>query len=195
MFRCFGFWKRGVTYGTERYDTTVLLGDNAGRDWYANTKLEFTLPRNHRFGAKMIKGSFFHRQCRGVSDSGVSLDDFTCNRCASIPDLDDFKKRLQRRTDDSHSISNGGARLDQMPQAALLTAARTIKGQRDQYRHDIRFLVSKLAAAQARAKSWRSRVAESAKRGEVKRLTDELTAAYAGGKFKGKRALFNFSKT
>ncbi|MEM7518917.1 MAG: hypothetical protein AAF368_18595 [Planctomycetota bacterium] len=180
-----------MTYGTEQYETGVLLGDRPGGEWYPNSELQFTLPASHRFGAVELKGTLFHRKCRGVSDSGFSFDDFTYMRCASIPRELDFKRRLQRRRDDSHA-GKTTARLDQMPQDDLLKAARGLAEQREVHRRDCFFLATKLAAAQARAKSWRRRAVESAKRGEVKRLTDELTLAYEKGKFKGKRALLNF---
>lgn len=53
-------------------------------------------------------------------------------------------------------------------------------------------LVSSLTAQRARTLSWRLRAREGANRGDVRRVTDELTRAYNDGKFTGKKALWNF---
>ena len=114
--------------------------------------------------------------------------DFTCAACRRIPVMDDFRHRVARRGesgDAHHAKTNIRYRASNELAQSQAQELRSLKKQQF-------FLVSKLAASQASRMSWKARCRNAAGRGDVRRVTDELTKAYEDGKFEGKTALWNF---
>ena len=114
--------------------------------------------------------------------------DFTCAACRRIPAMDDFRHRVARRGesgDAHHAKTNIRYRASTELAQSQAQELRSLKKQQF-------FLVSKLAASQASRMSWKARCRNAAGRGDVRRVTDELTKAYEDGKFEGKTALWNF---
>ena len=74
----------------------------------------------------------------------------------------------------------------------LTDAARRQQAQARRLHWEKFVCCSKLAAAQARVRTWRERARSAAGRGELRTVTDELTLAYQKGHFKGRRALWHF---
>lgn len=142
-------------------------------------------------------GTFRHDACDWVSHDGHPFPELMCNACASIPNAVDFKRRLVRREADTHThcVAQGrGARFDYMPRADLLFAARRLRDQCSSLRRRHFWVCAKLVAARAKVRTWRDRAREGALRGDLKKVVDDLTAAFDAGKFTEKRALWNFLK-
>lgn len=102
--------------------------------------------------------------------------------------MDDFRHRVARRGesgDAHHAKTNIRYRASTELAQSQAQELRSLKKQQF-------FLVSKLAASQASRMSWKARCRNAAGRGDVRRVTDELTKAYEDGKFEGKTALWNF---
>ena len=81
-----------------------------------------------------------------------------------------------------------------MPDDIVRECLQRVTRQLRDARRELFFVCSKLASAKARIRVWRDRVTEGARRGELKRVTDELTRAYDEGKFEKKTTLWNFLK-
>ena len=171
------------------YNPKVLLEDLRGRTWYAEKHVEFNLPGTPR---RRIKGSFRSTSCSLVSRGSEAFHHFMCNACAGIPRELDFRRRLERR--DEETPLSARARHDQMPDDVARAALARISREKERLRRNCFFLCSKLAATNVRLRAWRDRVKDTARRGELKRVTDELTKAYDDGKFQEKRALWAFIK-
>ena len=71
-----------------------------------------------------------------------------------------------------------------MSYAALLARTRVLADEKKDARRKAFLLCSKLAAFKVKCRSLKAKVIESAARGEVKRLTDEIDS----GKFKDRAA-------
>jgi hypothetical protein len=178
----------------------VLLNDARGGSWYAEPHVHLTIPEHEAFGddddamipERTVVGTFRHENCLWVSNNGEHFPDFTCRFCATIPSEGDFRKRLGRRREGTHRQSR--SRLNQMPQPRLLEAAQALSFKNRAERQKLYYICARLVATNARVRKWRHRALEGAKRGELKKMVDELTTAYEAGKFKEKRALWNFLK-
>ena len=102
--------------------------------------------------------------------------------------LRDFSQRLDRRQINSEMNRPG---VNVKYRASTDLAQQQARELREMKRKQF-LLIASLAAQRARALSWRHRAREGAGRGDVRRVTDELTKADADGKFTGKKALWNF---
>jgi hypothetical protein len=178
----------------------VLLNDARGGSWYAEPHVHLTIPERIPHGGsddamiseRTVVGTFRHDDCSWVSNDGERFPDFTCRSCATIPNENDFRFRLVRRREGTHRKSR--SRLDQMPTPRLLEAAQALSAKNRAERQRLYYICARLVATNARVRKWRDRALEGAKRGELKKMVDELTTAYEAGKFKEKRALWNFLK-
>ena len=77
-----------------------------GSTWYFKAE---TSPVEFSFGDKIVtvNGCFYHVYCKHFSIFGDPFPSFTCLKCASIPILGDFKKRVIRK---SRTVDKRGSR-------------------------------------------------------------------------------------
>ncbi len=97
-----------------------------------------------------------------------------------------------RREEDTHKSARANYRY--MGEAQLRSVIASMQKGHGDCRRELFFVTSKLAALKAKCRNMKDRLRDALKRGELKKVIDELVAAYEDGKFKGKRSLWNFLK-
>ena len=145
------------------------------------------------------RGSFVGG-CYRCSRDGQPFDGLCCPACRAIKQENDFHHRVVRRAGREESILSGdrdaedlrSRRDDMLTHPELLDVARSRRSEVARLQSREWLLVTKLAAFRARVLSLKEKVAGAALRGDLRKLTDDLTKAWDDGKFESRRHLFDF---
>lgn len=145
------------------------------------------------FQSGTITGTFCHRDCRRFASAGKFVNSI-CSACYSIPRIDSFRLKLQRRTD-SNVNDSSKTNFTYLPRDQLLFKLREAKEQVECYKSRVFLLSSELARVRQRVHSLRDQMKEFAKRGNVCAIAFNIVRAHKEGKLKEKAGLMNILNT
>ena len=121
-----------------------------------------------------------------------------CSACNSIPKIDSFRLKLQRRSDsrsDSNETDTSKTNFTYLPRDELLFKLRETKEQLEYCRSQVFLLSSALARVKQRAHSLKDKVKEFSRRGDISAIGYNITKAYKEGKLKEKAGLVKILDT
>lgn len=121
-----------------------------------------------------------------------------CSACNSIPKIDSFRLKLQRRSDsrgDSNETDTSKTNFTYLPRDELLFKLRETKEQLECCRSQVFLLSSALACVKQRTHSLKDKVKEFSRRGDISAIGYNITKAYKEGKLKEKAGLVNILDT
>ena len=145
------------------------------------------------FQSGTITGTFRHRDCRRFGSIGTFVNSI-CSACHSIPKIDSFRLKLQRRTD-SNVHDSSTTNFTYLTRDQLLLKIKEAKEQVEYYWCRVFWLSGKLARVKQRVHSLRDKVKEFAKRGDINAIAYNIAKAYKDGKLKEKARLMNILYT
>lgn len=182
-----GFHVDSVKYGANEMNPKVLLQDphpstDAGEIvWYAEP----------HFRSGSIHGTFRHTDCKRF---GESLSNHMCNLCASIPHIDTFRLKLQRRCE-KDSEESEKTNYNYLSHETLAQNLRHTKKQFEALHDKMFFLSSMLVRTKKRSVDLHDKVRELSRRGDVNAIGFNLRKAYEDGKLKDKAGLVSILQT
>ena len=143
------------------------------------------------FKSGTVNGTFRHRDCKRVGkfDGGV------CSACKSIPKIDSFRLKLQRRCGKDENSSVDKTNFAYRSKDELLSTLSDKCDQIEFYKSQIFLLSSKLARVKQRAHTLKERLKEHCRRGDVKAIGYNIAKAYEGGLLKEKSGLLDILST
>ena len=143
------------------------------------------------FQSETINGTFRHKNCKRFASFGTFVNGM-CSACNSIPKIDSFRLKLQRRSDsrgDSNETDTSKTNFTYLPRDQLLLKLRETKGQLECCRSQVFLLSSTLARVKQRAHSLKDKVKEFSRRGDISAIGYNIAKAYKEGKLKEKAGL------
>ena len=121
-----------------------------------------------------------------------------CSACNSIPKIDSFRLKLQRRSDSRDDLNEADTRKTNfayLPRDQLLLKLRETKEQLECCRSQVFLLSSALARVKQRAHSLKDKIKEFSRRGNISAIGYNIAKAYKEGKLKDKAGLVNILDT
>lgn len=143
------------------------------------------------FQSETINGTFRHKNCKRFASFGTFVNGM-CSACNSIPKIDSFRLKLQRRSDsrgDSNETDTSKTNFTYLPRDQLLLKLRETKEQLECCRSQVFLLSSTLARVKQRAHSLKDKVKEFSRRGDISAIGYNIAKAYKEGKLKEKAGL------
>lgn len=143
------------------------------------------------FQSETINGTFRHKNCKRFASFGTFLNGM-CSACNSIPKIDSFRLKLQRRSDsrgDSNETDTSKTNFTYLPRDQLLLKLRETKEQLECCRSQVFLLSSTLARVKQRTHSLKDKVKEFSRRGDISAIGYNIAKAYKEGKLKEKAGL------
>ena len=121
------------------------------------------------FQSETINGTFRHKNCKRFASFGTFVNGM-CSACNSIPKIDSFRLKLQRRSDsrgDSNETDTSKTNFTYLPRDQLLLKLRETKEQLECCRSQVFLLSSTLARVKQRAHSLKDKVKEFSRRDDI----------------------------
>ena len=143
---------------------------------------------------RSIKGTYRHDDC-GIfctdRATGALLPNLTCRQCARIPLEDDFRLRLQGRSD----VVARDIRIDNLPTVPLIIdrARKATKRDRES-RWTVVVARNELARSRCRERNLRERLEAGLVTGDLAGLVHDLKHCQVNGKFIGRQVMLTFFK-
>ena len=188
---CTGMWREFVQFeaGGDTFNCKTILNKGAGNDWFPTPHVINWL--NVENGAAPIKitGSFHSYECSklSVNAHGQPTDDGMCAACRGIVRDPEFKRRV-RRGNEVLEFSPGDSTNDRyLPEDAARAKLRHLQ----QEKKNARWAQHHYDRAR-RSRELKAQVKESAVRGDVGKLIDNIMLLAENGTFDQKRVMFNY---
>ena len=192
---CEGFYLNKIRYDTGTYNAKLLLEDeNGGTDefvksWYPVSHVQVVIA-----GGENFVGTYKHTECMKFASGNKHMWD----KCASVPYLQSFKRRLVMRAE---RIDESGNRNLNKIRFEYLTKVEKVKVLREKNKviemksSDLFLLEQKALRLKLRVRSLKERLTEFSRRGDMKAICHQLTKADEKGLLKEKRVLMDTLET
>ena len=186
---CLGFYLDNIKYGNKQINPKLLLADShvSLEDgkllWYAEPN----------FQRESLKGTFRHVNCKRIINKD-STSDGICVACKTIPKIDSFRLKLQRRNKQGESTSET-TKYAYLSRDEVLNKLKEAKEQISCFRSKVFLLGSNLARLRQKASSLRDTVKEFSRRGDIKAISYNVAKAFDEGKLKEKQGLVDILST
>ena len=180
-----------LRYDSGTYDAKILLNDeHIGVDrfqatWYPIPHANVELSKD-----EIYRGSYKHTQCLKFASEGKHI----CAKCQTIPNLPSFKRRILLRADkvnDDGKRDLNCIRFEYLNSVERLELLR-LKNKELEKKDSSLFLVGQMnLRLKLRVRSFKERIREFSKRGDMKSICHQLVKADEKGLFKEKRVLMD----
>ena len=186
--------------------SSLHRGGVAALTWNADRDFEFhapQLPGVEGGTNERLRGTLRRTDplCERLVDSTTVDASGTCVRCQDIPTLLDYQGRVRRLASRAHSAeqqdetkeqdeTKGNVRYMTQDQVIEKSARQSLVIRK--LRRERRWIIFDNVALRVRLRDLKSAAQESAIRGDVRKLIDDLTECAKDGKFESKQALLHF---
>ena len=191
---CWGFRGPHCIYGGLSYSVCELLNDlHVGLVWYPEPHLiaSFTT----RSKVIKINGTFRHISCIRVDKSGKGFPNFSCRMCSSIPQENDFYKRVVREglsVEKRGSRSTGtGRRLAYLSILELAGHGRNLRRELKSQKLLHRSAQARIVQLKVKRPSLRDLATEASCGHNVLKFCQNIINAHRSGALGGKPALWD----
>ena len=192
---CWGFRGPHCIYGGLSYCVSELLNDlHVGSVWYPEPHLIASFTKR----SKVIKisGTFRHTSCIRVDKFGKGFPDFSCKMCSSIPQENDFYKRVVREgfsVEKRGSRSTGdGRRLAYLSTSELAGHGRNVRRELKRQKLLHRTAQARIVQLKVKRPRLRDLASEASCGHNVIKFCQSIINAHRSGALGGKLALWDF---
>ena len=165
-----------------------------GKLWHVHHKFQFESYSESGEVRSLVEltGTFRHNSC-SIAYDAHELQGSVCSLCRGIVNLDDFRHGV-RRLGELGQQGPEGFNDRYMSHQEALSKLSELEARQSKARRERTWHIFKICALTSRVKTLqREKAAESCKRGDVRRLIDDLQYCAAQGKVERKQeVLFNF---
>ena len=163
-----------------------------GKLWHVHHKFQFeSYSESGEVRSRVeLTGTFRHNSC-SIAYDAHELQGSACSLCRGIVNLDDFRHRA-RRLGELGQQAPEGFNDRYMSHQEALSKLSELEARQSKARRERTWHIFKICALTSRVKTLREKAVESCKRGDVRRLIDDLQYCAAQGKVERKQVLFNF---